>query len=444
MRDCVYDAEAPAVILLPQTVLMPPRPSKKKNAGASKTVSGNARDTSAPMSAAGRNALMEAMLSGLVDDDTSMGERASMENVMGEFADLIGGGGDDADMYDRLVQMDARNGHAPPPGYVPGMGHPDEQRARQQCPASAPRPTSAGASRPAPGAPRGGAGFNIKTQLTSPSRRCHKCGETKVAEQLSRCARCGNAYYCDAACQRADWKAHKPNCRAPLLFCPVGDDEGAFGANEFAWVTVMPCGQNMKPYGMLIPAEEFAAATAIRKFLYGPGYQTPDPDTTGYVHATDLQLGRPCRAAKRELDNVDVLMFWAQTDRHLAPNPRASAICTPLDMRSPTPNLIAVDGPKVLVRGDAVVVRVATVMAAVPGRPPGPDGHAARGIKQCCRLPLRDFGVKDYEARWGIFSMFKVGDAFGEHEAMCICVADDDDGRKMMADAGEAISKMRR
>ena len=40
--------------------------------------------------------------------------------------------------------------------------------------------------------------------------RCRHCGKTSLrASDLSRCS-CGLALYCDAVCQKADWKCHKP------------------------------------------------------------------------------------------------------------------------------------------------------------------------------------------------------------------------------------------
>lgn len=38
-------------------------------------------------------------------------------------------------------------------------------------------------------------------------RLCATCGITSSA--LKRCLGCGNAFYCDRECQRADWRNHK-------------------------------------------------------------------------------------------------------------------------------------------------------------------------------------------------------------------------------------------
>lgn len=38
---------------------------------------------------------------------------------------------------------------------------------------------------------------------------CYNCGKDG---QLLRCSRCKTASYCTAACQKADWKRHKPEC----------------------------------------------------------------------------------------------------------------------------------------------------------------------------------------------------------------------------------------
>eukprot|EP00049_Salpingoeca_infusionum_P018571 m.357831 g.357831 ORF g.357831 m.357831 type:complete len:162 (-) comp17954_c0_seq1:138-623(-) len=44
--------------------------------------------------------------------------------------------------------------------------------------------------------------------------QCHMCG--KQGQGMKKCSRCHQAYYCNAACQKADWKTHKLECHAPL------------------------------------------------------------------------------------------------------------------------------------------------------------------------------------------------------------------------------------
>ena len=42
--------------------------------------------------------------------------------------------------------------------------------------------------------------------------RCSSCKNSGV-KTLKRCTNCFNVAYCDQACQRTHWSAHKPNCR---------------------------------------------------------------------------------------------------------------------------------------------------------------------------------------------------------------------------------------
>jgi hypothetical protein len=41
----------------------------------------------------------------------------------------------------------------------------------------------------------------------------HLCASCAAAAGVLRCARCGLAYYCCAACQKKHWKAHKRECQ---------------------------------------------------------------------------------------------------------------------------------------------------------------------------------------------------------------------------------------
>ena len=42
------------------------------------------------------------------------------------------------------------------------------------------------------------------------------CGVTNDTAPLKSCAACRQVCYCGAACQRADWRRHKPECRASV------------------------------------------------------------------------------------------------------------------------------------------------------------------------------------------------------------------------------------
>ena len=44
--------------------------------------------------------------------------------------------------------------------------------------------------------------------------RCFECG--KRGHNLPKCSQCGQAYYCNADCQREHWRKHRPVCRAAV------------------------------------------------------------------------------------------------------------------------------------------------------------------------------------------------------------------------------------
>ena len=44
--------------------------------------------------------------------------------------------------------------------------------------------------------------------------RCYECGQH--GHNLPKCAQCGQAYYCNADCQREHWRKHRPVCRATV------------------------------------------------------------------------------------------------------------------------------------------------------------------------------------------------------------------------------------
>ena len=72
------------------------------------------------------------------------------------------------------------------------------------------------ASQAAPGG-GGGGGANaaaVPASAAAPAKICAACGAPGAR---SLCMRCREARYCSAACQRADWPAHKPRCAEPPL-----------------------------------------------------------------------------------------------------------------------------------------------------------------------------------------------------------------------------------
>ena len=53
-------------------------------------------------------------------------------------------------------------------------------------------------------------GFKKALEISGTS--CSNCGKITVPKQFSLCAGCNHAIYCDKACQKANWKAHKMDC----------------------------------------------------------------------------------------------------------------------------------------------------------------------------------------------------------------------------------------
>jgi hypothetical protein len=52
-------------------------------------------------------------------------------------------------------------------------------------------------------------------QVVVPSPLMKECGHCgKTPKPLLRCSQCIAQVYCDAACQREDWKSHKNSCQS--------------------------------------------------------------------------------------------------------------------------------------------------------------------------------------------------------------------------------------
>lgn len=42
--------------------------------------------------------------------------------------------------------------------------------------------------------------------------KCAGCHQDRPLEELEKCGRCMNVYYCNKECQRKDWPLHKKTC----------------------------------------------------------------------------------------------------------------------------------------------------------------------------------------------------------------------------------------
>ena len=54
--------------------------------------------------------------------------------------------------------------------------------------------------------------LSLATLALASGVACEQCGARSETQRLLRCSRCKIATYCDAACQRASWPAHKRDC----------------------------------------------------------------------------------------------------------------------------------------------------------------------------------------------------------------------------------------
>jgi hypothetical protein len=204
----------------------------------------------------------------------------------------------------------------------------------------------------------------VQTALVSACRVCEECGKATDGDLL-RCSRCKNVAYCNAECQKSDWKDHKPNCRAP----------GTEGSTDQIWAVVFPAGQKRKPYAILIPkngrdAQKFAAE---------------------FIGSRQLMFKRPVRGERHMIDNTGVMYALDSTGE---PNLRAQTLFW--NMGAPMP----LSGRDVKVRGDAIIVSADWT----------PDASAMGGARPLVgpEDSLRDFGMKMYEERWGIFQVIGI------------------------------------
>jgi len=76
-------------------------------------------------------------------------------------------------------------------------------------PATTPAPASTASAAPAVAAPVAPADTKPADASTKAKGSCGQCNKP---DQTMTCARCKQAFYCNATCQKAHWKTHKPNC----------------------------------------------------------------------------------------------------------------------------------------------------------------------------------------------------------------------------------------
>jgi hypothetical protein len=205
----------------------------------------------------------------------------------------------------------------------------------------------------------------VRPKLMSASQACAACG-TETDGEMRRCSRCKNVTYCDAGCQLAHVTEHVVNCRAP----------GTEGSTDHVWAMVFPAGQKRKPYAILIPKNGADATRFVAELL----------------RTQQLMFKRPVQGEHDLIASTGVFFTMDSTDE---PNIRAQTLFW--HPRSPMP----LSGPEVKIRGDAIIVSADWT----------PESSAPGGEKKPLMGPkdsLRDFGMKMYEERWGIFQVIGI------------------------------------
>jgi hypothetical protein len=286
-----------------------------------------------------------------------------------------------------------------------------------------------------------GAADNIKGPQQPPTLlkntvACSACPQIHEDQKMLRCAQCGNTAYCSAACRGAHESVHRRSCRPHLGLCTkVEVSEDAFEVMDEAWVMVLPADENRRPFAALVPQAEVPSVMAIEKLL---GVESPEGLATRLA-ARDkwgwsigdfraLTVGPVCRGEGFRLDLTlvsrrrDTCRNWMQ----LPPNLRASALITDIE-QDPSGSLLDVEGPQVKIRGDAVVCRWGIVS----------DDPSQRRLRFCQKRGLRDFAYRDYDERWGIFTIAKLE---GTGKAMCLPTGNNPQGERLAVQLMEQLS----
>jgi len=139
-------------------------------------------------------------------------------------------------------------------------------------------------------------------------RLCLACGRENAP---ARCSRCLDAWFCGSDCQRAGWKAHKPNCRKPeakgsgeaaQTAAPQGP--GKSGQREAAeWEPLPQLPQVTRPSSERFAKLNWAHGKEADKLMVGAASQ-------GDLMPKIMQL---CQS-KRHLDALGEALQWQLTD----------------------------------------------------------------------------------------------------------------------------------
>ena len=218
---------------------------------------------------------------------------------------------------------------------------------------------------------------------------CDTVMDVSERKDPDRCPVCGNTVYCSRACLASHQPAHAPHCRPPLGITKIEASMAAFETITHGWVIVLPGGNELKPYAKLIPASELESLRAVQKML---GVESDHlwGDIAG-GHRPKLKQWQAMRGDNR----MDLFIVSRVGNPSAPPNPRASAIVT--DIEGPAAkgrgSMIDVEGPNVLIRGDAIAMRW------------GFNDGGPNRVRTCQKRGIRDFGWKDFDDKWGYFQM---------------------------------------
>lgn len=227
---------------------------------------------------------------------------------------------------------------------------------------------------------------------------CTTCGKKEeVRNMYKRCGRCKAPHikYCDRQCQSKDWNdGHKKICGKG------GAKRPHDGAVE---VVIFPGDADLKPYATWVPGKTHAEHV---QFISDKLLKCEASERTADMTTLRAEQGKP-------EDVGNVLLIHRRSPRG-EPNMRACCVATEGMSEEITicTFAVGVDNPRVLVRGDAVVVRLADADAGA---------SASSGRR------LADFPLDAYKRLWGVFLHVLPNGGDGETESLGIVVPADTD-----------------